>query len=324
MTKTAILSFNDAQGKWEAKFSGEVVARSNSKQYVIDGIVNQVNSKARKLGVTAVEELGDTKTLGTPKEVDPELIFGINERFMILEDFVDMVASRTIPSAIITGQGGLGKSHTVFKALKKAGLQNLDDAEIGARFDSSNSGKGYVIVKGFSTAKGLFRTLYENKDRLVVFDDCDSVLKDPVASNLLKAALDSYDKRVITWNAEGGFGGGDDELPKSFIFTGGVIFISNMSMYKIPQAIISRSMPADVSMTRSEIIERMRVIVKEDEFLTGFQMTHKKEALDFIAENAHRPEVKEINLRTLINVTKARATKPDHWKRLALYAMIAV
>ena len=42
----------------------------------------------------------------------------------------------------------------------------------------------------------------------------------------------------------------------------------------------------------------------------------------FIAANSTRPEVKEINLRTLINVTKARTAKPDHWKRLALYAMI--
>jgi hypothetical protein len=232
-----------------------------------------------------------------------------------------MVAQGTIPSTIITGQGGLGKSHTVFAALKRAGKINIDDAEIGARFDEGLSTKSYTVVKGFSTAKGLFRTLYENKNRLVVFDDCDSVLKDPVASNLLKAALDSYDKRVITWNAEASFGG-DDELPKSFIFTGGVIFISNMPMYKIPQAIISRSLPADVSMTRSEIIERMATIVKSDDFLAGYEMEHKQDALNFIAANAHRPEIKEINLRTLINVTKARATKPDHWKRLALYAMI--
>ncbi len=321
MSKTALLSYNDKNGKWEASFGGHVFLKSADKQYVIDKIVNQISNKAKALGVTAVEEIGAPKAMTAAKAVDPDLVFSINERFVILEDFVDMVATRTIPSAIITGQGGLGKSHTVFAALKKAGLINLDDAEIGARFDEGLSAKGYVVVKGFSTAKGLFRTLYENKDRLVVFDDCDSVLKDPVASNLLKAALDSYDKRVITWNAEGSFGG-EDDLPRSFLFTGGVIFISNMPMYKVPQAIISRSMPADVSMTRKEIIERMTTIVKSGDFLVGFEMAHKLEALDFIAANSERPEIKEINLRTLINVTKARATKPEHWKRLALYAML--
>lgn len=322
MSKIALLSYNEKTSKWEASYGGQVFLKSTSKDYVIDKIVNQISNRAKQLGVTAVEEIGTPKAVAATKTIDPELVFNINERFQILEDFVDMVATGTIPSAIITGQGGLGKSHTVFAALKRAGKINLDDAEIGARFDEGLSSKAYVVVKGFSTAKGLYRTLFENRNRLVVFDDCDSVLKDAVAANLLKAALDSYDKRVITWNAETSFGG-DDELPKSFIFTGGVIFISNMPMYKIPQAIISRSMPADVSMTRKEIIERMSVIVKSDDFLVGYEQEHKEEALNFIAANSERAEVKEINLRTLINVTKARATKPDHWKRLALYAMIA-
>lgn len=319
MSKTALLSYNEKTAKWEASYGGQVFLKSGSKDYVVDKIVNQISAKAKALGVTAVEEIGAPKAMTATKTVDPELVFSINERFLILEDFVDMVATRTIPSAIITGQGGLGKSHTVFKALKAAGLQNIDDAEIGARFDEGLSAKSYIVVKGFSTAKGVFRTLFENKDRVIVFDDCDEVFKNEVAANLLKAALDSYDKRVVTWNAEGF---GDDDLPKSFIFTGGVICISNKPMYKIPQAIISRSMPADVSMTRSEIVERMTAIVKEGEFLNGYEMKHKLEALEFITANANRPEVKEINLRTLINVTKARATKPEHWKRLALYAML--
>jgi len=327
MSKTALLKFNEANGKWEASYGGHVFLKSASKDYVVDKIVNQISNKAKQLGVTAVEEVGGnlsnvvSAAQMATKPVDPALVFGINERFQILEDFVDMVATRTIPSAIIIGEGGLGKSHTVFKALKAAGLLNIDDAEIGARFDEGLSRKAYIVVKGFSTAKGLYRTLFENKNKIVVFDDCDNILKDPGAANLLKAALDSYDKRVITWNAESF--GGEDDLPRSFIFTGGVIFISNMPMYKIPQALISRSMPADVSMTRPEIIERMRAIVSEGEFLVEYEMSAKLEALEFIAENANRPEVKSLNLRTLINVTKARVAKPDHWKRLALYAMIA-
>ena len=323
MSKTALLQFNTRNSKWEASYGGQVFLKSSSKDYVVDKIVNQISEKAKALGVTQIEELGQTTEIAkaaAPKQIDPALVFGINERFQILEDFVDMVATRTIPSAIIIGEGGLGKSHTVFKALKSAGLLNISDMEIGASFDGNLSRKAYVVVKGFSTAKGLYRTLFENKSKIVVFDDCDSVLKDPVAANLLKAALDSYDKRIITWNAESF--GGDDDLPRSFEFTGGVIFISNMPMFKIPQAIISRSMPADVSMTRPEIIERMRAIVTEGEFLADYEMSAKTEALEFIAENANRPEVKSINLRTLINVCKARVAKPDHWKRLALYALL--
>jgi hypothetical protein len=322
MSKTALLQLNSKTNKWEASYGGQVFLKSASKDYVVDKIINGISNKAKQLGVSTVEEIGAAQNAfaQAAKSSDPELIFGINERFQILADFVDMVATRTIPSAIVIGEGGLGKSHTVFKALKSAGLFSLDQLDIGDRFDEGLSRKAYCVVKGFSTAKGLYRTLYENRSKIVVFDDCDSVLKDPVAANLLKAALDSYDKRIISWNAESF--GSDEDLPRSFEFTGGVIFISNMPMYKIPQALISRSMPADVSMTRSEIIERMRAIVKEGEFLNEYSMSDKSEALEFIAENANRPEVKSINLRTLINVCKARVAKPDHWKRLALYALV--
>lgn len=321
MTKTATLKFNDRNSKWEASFGGHVFLKSSSKDYVVDKIVNQISAKAQQLGVTAVEEIGaETAASPVTKSANPDIFFGINERFQIMEDFVDMVALRITPSSIVTGEGGLGKTHTVMKALRKAGLRDISEMDIGDGLDLEASRKTYIVVKGFSTAKGLFRTLYENRNKIVVFDDCDSVMKDPVAANLLKGALDSYDKRTITWNAESF--GGDDDLPRSFEFTGGVIFISNMPMYKIPQALISRSLPADVSMTRPEIIERMAAIVAEGDFLADFEMSHKTDALAFIAKHANNPAVKSLNLRTLILATKARATKPAHWERLSLYAMI--
>ena len=37
------------------------------------------------------------------------------------------------------------------------------------------------MVKGYSTAKGLYRTLFENNGMVIIFDDCDSILKDDVA-----------------------------------------------------------------------------------------------------------------------------------------------
>lgn len=314
MTKTATLLLNEKTGKWEASYAGQVFLKSTSKEYVVSKIVNQISNKARELGVTDIQEIG----VQAVAQQDPALKFGINERFQILQDFVDMVAAKTIPSVIVTGEGGLGKSHTVIKALKQAGLTSSDDLDIGEKFEV-NGRKSFTVVKGFSTAKAMYRTLYENRNKIVVFDDCDSVLKDPVAANVLKACLDSYEKRIVTWNSEGW---GDDDLPKSFEFTGGVIFISNMPMSRVPQALISRSMPADVSMTRPEIIERMSTIIEENEFLPEYDKALKLEALYFIAENSPRKEVRSINLRTLINVTKARASKPDSWKRLALYAMI--
>jgi hypothetical protein len=264
---------------------------------------------------------GDKKTfeqiVGSKKESKAEK-FDINERFEFVEGLVNMIASGLTPSAVITGEGGLGKTYTVNKTLVKSGLKDLSDAgalEVGSVLNRKNS---FTSVKGYSTPKGLYRTLYENKDSVIVFDDCDSILKDPVALNLLKSALDSYGKRIISWNAETGFGK-DDDLPRSFEFKGRVIFISNLSQDKIDQAIRSRSMMVDLTMTEDQKIERMEVIAQSDEFLPEFTADQKKDALELIT--SLKDDAKEISLRTLISVTKIRASGNKNWKGMATYIL---
>ena len=172
------------------------------------------------------------------------------------------------------------------------------------------------MVKGYSTAKGLYRTLFENNNSIVVFDDCDAVLKDPIALNLLKGALDSYGKRIISWNADMR----DDDLPRSFEFTGRVIFISNMDQDRIDQAIRSRSMMIDLSMTLDQKIERMKHIAASESFLPEYDLEIKADALDLITEI--KDQCKEISLRTLIAVCKIRASNKDY-KDLATYMLTA-
>lgn len=239
--------------------------------------------------------------------------FHINKRFEFLSKTVKMVAKGLQASAVISGSGGLGKSYTVKKALLEAGLSDMTviRAEEGTRVSRARS---FVIVKGYSTPKGLYRTLFENNDSVIVFDDCDSVLKDPVALNLLKGALDSYDTRVISWNSDMR----DEDLPRSFIFTGRVVFISNMVEEKIDQAIRSRSAVIDVSMSLSEIIDRMQVMINEDNFLPEFEQSVKVDALNFI--DRCKNKMRDISLRTLITVCKVRAADEDgQWEELAEY-----
>lgn len=336
MSNTAVVSWNKDRDRWEAVYNSFVlVSNSNPGIGGVDYIRNAIeggrNQKAKKFNVTKINVIGmpaaqigrgvsvhvegDEQEQHVPeKRIEDE--FSINERFDIMADYVDMVARKQLASAVITGEGGLGKSHTVMKTIRAAKLRDVSELEIGAKY---NGAAGYVIVKGYSTAKGLYRTLYENRNQVIIFDDCDSILRDPNAVNVLKAALDSYDERIVSWNSEG-FGSGDD-LPSRFAFEGGVIFISNMSKEKIPQAVRSRALCADVCMTRSEVVERMHTIVKSEDFLPDFSAAHKAEAMEFVADNAFNPLVKQLNLRSLINVVKTRQAKPDAWKRLGLYAM---
>lgn len=228
----------------------------------------------------------------------PILEFDVNSRYKFMEKFVRMTVTKQTESTILVGQGGLGKTYTVLKTVDDLGLKEDDE---------------YIIIKGYSTAKGLYRTLYENRKRIIIFDDCDSILKDNVARNILKGALDSYETRRITWNAEMSK---NDDLPKSFIFKGSIVFISNLMLSKFDQALISRSMVVDLSMTRTDIINRMETVLKD--IMPSVSMDVKEKALNFIKENiAH---VGDLNFRTLMKVIKIANTFDDY-EEMALYTI---
>ena len=297
MTQVTAVSFDAKSGNYFAKVGGKTI-KSYSKAYVEKRLKSMV---------------GDIET-AVAAAVEKSNRFNINERFGFVEKLVNMVATSVQPSAVITGAGGLGKTYTVTKTLEANGykdISDLADFQVGSVI---NTRKCFTMVKGFSTAKGLYRTLFENNKSIIVFDDCDAVLKDPVALNLLKGALDSYGKRIISWNADMR----DEDLPRSFNFEGRVIFISNMDQDKIDQAIRSRSMMIDLSMTTDQKIDRMEHIAESPEFLPEYDRAIKQDALALIREV--KDEASEISLRTLISVSKIRASNKD-WKDLARYVL---
>ena len=299
MTQVTAVQFDQKSGNYFAKVGSKTI-KSYSKKYVEKRLSSMVG------------DIEQAITVATEKQNR----YGINERFDFVEKLVTMVASGVQPSAVITGEGGLGKTYTVTKTLEAHGYKDISDLAEFQVGTIINTRKCFTMVKGYSTAKGLYRTLFENNKSIIVFDDCDAVLKDPVALNLLKGALDSYGKRIISWNADMK----DDDLPRSFNFEGRVIFISNMEQDRIDQAIRSRSMMIDLSMTADQKIDRMEYIAKSDEFMPEFELSHKMDALGLIREVA--AEAKEISLRTLISVTKIRASNKE-WKDLATYMLTA-
>lgn len=239
----------------------------------------------------------------------------INKKFQFLSQLTRMVINKTSVSLVITGEGGLGKSYTVKKELLIKDLtKDLD----------------YVTIKGFSTPRGLYRTLYENNDKLIIFDDCDEVLDDKIAKNLLKGALDSYDSREISWITQTS----NPDLPDSFEFTGRIIFISNKSQDNVDQAILSRSMAIDLTMSSEDKLKRMEFIIETSkEFMREYPMQFKIDALEVIKENIN--EIREFSLRSLEKVVKIRAGEEEKsydengdeiindWKELAKFMLIS-
>lgn len=300
---TTKIVFDQTKGKFLGYVNGKVIVRSSSRDRAERKVFELSGTKFDfEAAAKAAEERSNR--------------FGINDRFGFVEKLVNMVSAGVQPSAVITGEGGLGKTYTVVKTLEKNGFKDISDLadfQVGSLI---NTRKCFTMVKGYSTPKGLYRTLFENNKSIIVFDDCDAVLKDPTALNILKGALDSYGKRVISWNADMR----DEDLPRSFNFEGRVIFISNMGQDDIDQAIRSRSMMIDLSMTSAQKIDRMEFIANSESFLPEYDAKQKADALALIREL--KDEAKEISLRTLISVTKIRASNKD-WKELATYMLTA-
>jgi hypothetical protein len=234
--------------------------------------------------------------------------WNVNQKFDFLGKLVHLVITEVNPSCVILGDGGLGKTYTVKSQLTKAGL---------------TEGIDFEFFSGTATAAGLYRLLYENNGKLIVFDDCDAVLKDSTAVNVLKAALDSYDVRRIAWIASVRL----DGLPQSFEFTGRIIFISNLDMARIPEPIVSRSISIDLTMNSEEKITRMEALLPVLE--KSVSLDAKTEVLDLLKE--HRSEIANLNLRTLLKAIRIRKAYENDvdaagvpiWKELALFAILS-
>ena len=282
-------------GKYVAVINGKTVKRAKKEH--MDYVIRKAQKETNDFAPVA------------------ESRFSINQRFGFVSDMVTMLANGAQASVVVTGPGGLGKSFTVSQTLTALGFKDvsvLDDIAVGTVLKTA---KTFRVIKGYSTPKGLYRTLYENKDGVIVFDDCDSVLKDPTSLNLLKGALDSYSRRIISWRADIK----DEDLPTSFEFKGRVVFISNLSASNIDQAILTRSLAVDLSMTTKQKVERMRHLLSTGEFMPEFDKVVKSDAMDLIEK--HQDSVKELSLRTLIQVTKIRQSAGKNWSDLAEYAI---
>ena len=125
--RIAKLTFEE--GKYVARFNGRLLASSHSKEYVVNKIRTRDCSRAKELGVYDVEEEAHFQTEGVEgifrNEDEESVEFDINTRFEFLETLVKMIVDKNIPSLLITGEGGLGKTFTVKKVIGDCGLDDV-------------------------------------------------------------------------------------------------------------------------------------------------------------------------------------------------------
>jgi hypothetical protein len=249
-------------------------------------------------------------------ETDEEIIERTRMRFDILRDMTMAVKSGDVRAMIVTGPPGVGKSFGVEEVLAKDDLFDM----MGQRKPK------YEIVKGAMSAIGLYSKLYKFSDakNILVFDDCDSILLDDIALNILKAALDSSKKRTISWNTDSRILRSEG-IPDKFEFKGGAIFITNLKFENVRSkklqehlaALESRCHYIDLRMdTDREKVLRIKQIVK-DGMLDSYELPDvaKAEVVEFIDDN--RNVMRELSLRTVLKVADLRKSFPANWQNMA-------
>jgi hypothetical protein len=243
----------------------------------------------------------------TEDTVQTQSEFGDDEItvFDELRTLVIMVINNVNPSLIVAGKGGIGKTHTVMSTLKEFDLTKDDE---------------YVVIKGASTALSMYKSLFNNNGKIIIFDDCDSIFNDPDGINILKAALDSYDERELSWLSKSTYdpltqtATESKPVPNRFIFDGQIIFITNKKMKSIDPAVRTRSYTIEISLTEDEVFNIMEKNLSN--ILPNVDLALKREVLGFM-KNEYKSTEETINVRTLIKAIKIRLSGAPNWKALA-------
>ena len=250
-------------------------------------------------------------------ETDEQAMDRIRERFDILTEMTKATVSGDIRAMIVSGPPGVGKSFGVEREIDKA---CLFDKLAGKRLKAE-------VVKGSATPIGLYQVLYKFSDEnsVVVFDDCDSILLDDVALNLLKGALDSGKKRRISWLSESS-ALRREGIPDSFEFKGSVIFITNLKFDKMKSqklrdhldALQSRCHYLDLTLdTMRDKLLRIKQIASDGVLFADydFEPATCDDIIDFMHTNKDR--LREVSLRMALKIADLRQISMTNWKRLA-------
>lgn len=191
----------------------------------------------------------------------------VEERFDGYKKGINMIVNGELPFLMAYGPGGVGKTFNAEQAMEAAGLRAYnpkDPAQSKEEYD-------YAVISGRGGMGECIKELYKHRDKILILDDYDSVIKpsgntkDDLA-NVLKAAFDTGKKTRYVKHGMDIKDENEQPLEDPFIHTGAVIMITNLPKEAIPQPLISRmaGMKFDLSMSLGERIKKIDSFYMKD------------------------------------------------------------
>ena len=248
--------------------------------------------KEKKKTETTIEAI---KVLEEWKARQPKNIIGSDNK-EIIKDYLKMIKGGRIQSLIVFGKTGLGKTYSVINIAKD---EKID----------------FVYRSGYTTPLALYRFLYENRDKAILFDDLEGLFSNELAVALLKSALWEADgKRIVCYETTAKE---IADIPKVFEFTGKIIILTNRINGKKDEhfkALLSRTTNFELIFTYDEMLKMGDEIIESK----GLTEEQKVVVKDIIKRNI--TPASEFNYRMLDRLIEFVKYDKERAEKLFLYS----
>lgn len=291
---------------------------------------NSITDSLIGMSISEIEErFGSAAAFKRQKDLKNDLIkkFGLSVegKWENYEDDLEALLDNELglKAVLAYGTGGVGKSFTLEKVF---GIHNNEEyeskhkmVEYDPELDMELGGDEYDYVKigGKIGSREIQRYLYKHNNKIIVFDDCDSMWSDEGLINVLKNTLDTSGRGMVQWSMplKGNPEKGEPDIPANYQFSGKMIFITNLSKQELGKRgaapiVESRAASTDLSMNRDQTIEHLGKIVKKmklkdtsnGEPLADVTESDKNIAFEVFKEASEYGRLDQLNTRVLSGI----------------------
>lgn len=204
------------------------------------------------------------------------------------------LASEKIQGLLILGKAGFGKTYQVEKFL----AENEVD---------------FHKISSYSTPLQFYKDMYANRDKLIFLDDIFGLFKNTTAIGMLLSALETdRAERIVQYNSTIL---DNSEVPKSFQFSGKIIWTANQVPKKIDRAFLSRISVYRVGLNYKTEVAMMRSYANKKGYA--------KELFEFIEKNLSLAVV-NTSLRMVDKIHELRKVSKKKWREIAISQVIKI
>lgn len=275
--------YNQEAVKKMKKSEAEIMPK-DAYEHKLDSDIKKQEENAKLEFFNSLQKITDTKTSSI-----------LDSHFYILRHYVNMVCTQNATGLICEGEAGMGKSFNILKALK-------------------DSGREFVYCSGFTTTLELYNFLYENKEKIIFFDDTKNIFKSEASLEILKASMFSpTGVRIVKYLSSTP----KLKAPNQFIFNGGIIVAINELNKKSSEdlkAVIDRVLYLNIRFSYMEKLSIIAELIKHP--YKELSEDERRKVFEFIKDRANE-STQNLNFRLLYKLYEIYRYNKEEFEKLA-------